>query len=494
MLSFCHRIQGLPAGLIPLSIVLLVLGGCSSRSGNPLRISTGYTSHVLCSEVFVSHQDPEHAYAENIGALSSFSMVRWAMHHDVDTDKREVRVRVFGGDESRAVYRDGLGCMNVNSGGPVDAPTPAEWSDADREPALLAEIAGPAPVDPQSPELRAAVDAAFAEPESSSKRFTHGVVIVHDGRIVAERYAPGWTVDTPMQGWSATKSTMNALVGILVREGKLTLDGPAPVAAWQSPGDPRHAITVSNLLHMQSGLDLGESLTAGLSAAWNTASRAMLNEVDLAGFAETATLNDPPGTVWRYANGNSAILARLVRDQVGDHGVDFLRFAHSELFAPLGMRHVTIEMDATGTPIGGAFMLAPARDWARLGLLFLNDGVVGGKRILPEGWVHYSATPVPDAWAGYGAHWWTNAGTGKAAAMRIKWGMPADAFMAVGIFGQWVVVVPSERLVVTRFGTTQDLRMAMEDISYLVRDTIAAIHHSKGRDVSMGPAAPVQDR
>lgn len=153
-----------------------------------------------------------------------------------------------------------------------------------------------------------------------------------------------------------------------------------------------------------------------------------------------------------------------------------LRFARRELFGPLGIHRATLEVDATGTPIAGAYLFATPREWARLGMLFLEDGVVGGRRILPEGWVRYSTTPTPNAFVGYGAGWWINRGDSRGARFRREHGMPADAFMALGIYGQAVVVVPSERLVIARFGTTYDLRMAMVDICRLTADTIAALH------------------
>jgi CubicO group peptidase (beta-lactamase class C family) len=264
-------------------------------------------------------------------------------------------------------------------------------------------------------------------------------------------------------------------VGILVGQGKLKMEDPAPVAAWQTPGDPRRVITPDHLLRMQSGLDLGDSLTASFSTAWDTSARMAFNEPDMAGFAERAALVAPPGTKWSYANGNPAILARIVRDRVGGHAVDVLRFARRELFGPLGIRGATLELDATGTPIAGAFLFATPREWARFGLLFLEDGVVGGTRILPEGWVRYSTAPTPGAWVGYGAGWWINQGDSQGARFRRDHGMPAEAFLALGIYGQTVVVVPSQRLVIARFGTTYDLRMAMIGICRLTADTIAAL-------------------
>ena len=150
-----------------------------------------------------------------------------------------------------------------------------------------------------------------------------------------------------------------------------------------------------------------------------------------------------------------------------------LRFARSELFGPLGMRNVTLEFDAAGTPEGSSQMLASARDWARLGALYLNDGVVGGQRILPEGWVNYSATPTVSAWVGYGAGFWTNRGDSFGAKYRTSHGWPADSFYASGTFGQYVIIIPSERLVIARFGTSGN-RYDIEGVSRLITEVIAA--------------------
>jgi CubicO group peptidase (beta-lactamase class C family) len=451
---------------------VLMLAGCSGRAGNPARVATGYISHVVCSYVFVSGLDPARVQREDIAANPAFRGFNWALRHEVDGERREVAARALGGFETRAVYRDGTGCLNLNGASPAAAPARAEVESDGPVRALLPEIAGPDVVTPAATGLNAALDAAFAEPDV---RRTHAVVIVHGGRVVAERYAEGFGVDTPVHGWSATKSVNNALLGILVRQGKLKMEEPAPVAAWAAPDDPRRAVTPDQMLRMQSGLELGESLTASLSSAWDISNRMMFNEPDMAGFAEGAALTAAPGTAWRYANGNSAILARIVRDRVGGRGVDVLRFARRELFVPLGIRRATLELDATGTPIAGAFFFATPREWARFGLLFLDDGVVGGTRILPEGWVRYSTTATPSAPVGYGAGWWINAGDSQGARFRREHGMPADAFMALGIYGQTVVVVPSARLVVARFGTTYDLRQAMVDICRLTASTIAAL-------------------
>jgi len=300
-------------------------------------------------------------------------------------------------------------------------------------------------------------------------------VIVRDGQVIAERYAPGYGIDTQMTGWSMTKSVTNALIGILVRQGKVSMDGPAPIIAWSHPGDPRHAITIDNLLRMQSGLDAGQSLTANAGTAFDPSAYMVYGMRDMAAFAEKAPLKAAPGTVWNYANGNTMLLSRVIRDNTGGDAAGVLAFAHRELFDKLGMRHVILEFDATGTPIGSSHMLASARDWARFGLLYLNDGVVGGQRLLPEGWVDYSAAATPGSeYFGYGAGFWTNRGNGEGQRYRIVHGIPADAFMARGANGQYTIIVPSQRLVVVRMGPAYNERDDMDVVARLVADVIAA--------------------
>jgi CubicO group peptidase (beta-lactamase class C family) len=264
---------------------------------------------------------------------------------------------------------------------------------------LLPDIAGPSIVAPQTPQLAAALDRAFAEPDKSTPRHTRAVVVMKDGRVVAERYADGIGIDTPLLGFSATKSVISALAGILVRKGALKLHEPVPIAAWQGADDPRRAITLDHLIRHTAGLALGSSLQASLASALEPVNRMKFMEPDMAAYAESMPLQSAPGTAWNYHDGNTVILAHLVRQASGGSASKMMRFARQELFDPLGMRNVTLEFDASGNPEGSSQMLASARDWARFGQLYLNDGTAGGKRILPDGWVKYSATPTPNAWS-----------------------------------------------------------------------------------------------
>ena len=440
------------------------------RPDRAIRVATGFTSHTLCSATFASGLGPEQVYAETVEPMSRIWLIDWALRYEIDRPRRQVRARVAGGFENRAVYRDGVGCLVVHGAEPPAVAWPESGDAEGQAVASPAQaMAAPAVVEPADARLRAALDRAFAEPTRPPYRRIKAVVVERDGQIVAERYAPGYGVETPVLGWSATESVLNALVGILVRQGRLTVEQPAPVPAWRDPRDPRHAITIDELLRMTSGLALEET-----NSGFDPVTRMLYLERDLAAFAERAHLEAAPGSTWRYTSGNYQILSRILRDAVGGHAEDVLRFAWRELFGPLGMRHVTLEFDSTGTPLGAAYLFASARDWARFGQLYLEDGAVNGRRILPEGWVSYSASPTPAARGGYGAGFWTNRGANEGAARRTRLGLPADSFFASGLLGQYVVVVPSSRLVIARFGVTHRRPgFDIEGLSRLVADVTA---------------------
>jgi len=444
----------------------------AARARDVPKVATGFVASVLCSETFVSGLDPQKSLPETTAAMPGAGLLTWAMDIRVDRSRKDVTVTLLGFGRSHSVYRDGLGCHldHGDAGAALEAPP----ADSHPQPASLPEIAGPSVVAAESPELAAALDRAFAEPTQPPFRRTKAIVVVKDGRIVAERYADGYGIDTPILGFSATKSVTSALIGILVRQGKLMRDKPAPVAAWQNEGDPRHAITVDQLLRHTAGLALGSSLSASLGAALEPVNRMKFMVSDMAAYAESIALETKPGEAWNYHDGNTLILSQLIRDAAGGSPADVLFFARAELFGPLGMRHVTIEFDGVGTPEGSTQMLASARDWARFGLLYLDDGMVGGKRILPEGWAAYSASPTPNAWVGYGAGFWTNLGDSFGATYRIDHGWPRDAFFAKGTIGQYVIVIPSKHLVIARFGKTPNWPLDVDGVSRLVSDVVAA--------------------
>ena len=463
-----------PKKRIILAVTTMLCGALvltAVRAHDVPRVATGFVSHTLCSAAFVSKVDPDEVYADTMDAMPGVGLIAWALDYRIDRETRQVTATLLGGAQSRSIYREGFGCYVAQGEDAVEAAPPPAPSEMQR--AVLPEIAGDSLLAPDDPDLKLALDRAFIEPEQPPLRHTKAVVVLKDGRLVAERYAPGYGVDTPMLGYSATKSVISALTGILVRHGKLSVNDPAPVQAWQNPGDPRRAITVDHLLRHTSGLAMGSSLNASLASAWAPVNRMKYIEHDMARYAESVDLETTPGGAWNYHDGNYLILSRLIRDAAGGRAADVLRFARRELFEPLCMRSVTLEFDATGNPEGSSQMLASARDWARFGQLYLNDGVAGGKRILPEGWVQYSASLTPNGWVGIGAGFWTNRGDSKGSRFRTSLGMPHDAFFASGTFGQYVIIVPSARLVVARFGFSGN-QYDIAGVSKLVAEVIAA--------------------
>jgi len=454
------------------------LAGCGHLSpARAAAVATGYVSHQLCSAVFVAGLDPQRSYREAIEPVGG----PWALllRHRIDRERGEVSATIAGLAESRAVFRPPYGCVNATGTALMASAVPAVIVTA--APALLAPMAGAAPVHSRDAALEGALDHAFAESPHGPRRHTQAVVVVHRDRIVAERYAAGIDVDTPLPGWSATKSVTNALLGILVRQGRLDMHAPAPIAAWADARDPRHPITPDQLLRMTSGLDIGQSLD-GVSP-FDPAAQMLFIERDMAAFAARAPLAHAPGTHFNYTDPNTLLLSRIVRDAAGGDAASTYSFVRRELFDKLGMQHATFELDGAGTPIGSSHLWAPARDWARLGLLYLHDGVVGGERLLPPGWVEYSARPTPGAESiGYGAGFWTNRGGGFGAETRRAAGLPPDTFFARGAYGQYVLIVPSRQLVIARLGPAWTPRGDMEAVALLAREVIAALAAGPGQE------------
>jgi CubicO group peptidase (beta-lactamase class C family) len=437
-----------------------------------------FTSHQLCSATFVAELDPTEFYNEAIkpklGPIGAF------LRYEVDRQRREVRASLAGLVHSRAVYDGPFGCRVLHPGPEVRF---FQGDANDRELIVPpSPIAGSRIVAPINEKLSEALDHAFGESESGPRRFTKAVVVLHRGRVVGERYAPGITPATPLIGWSMTKSVTNALLGILVRDGKLDMQKPAPIAEWSAPGDPRRSITGDQLLRMVSGIGCGQSLKTGFTTVFDADTQMEYDMADQSAFAANASLRAKTGSEWRYTNCNFILLSRMIRDAAGGDAKSSRKFIEHELFAPLGFEQATLEYDSAGVPLGTIHLWASARDWARFGLLYLRDGVTAsGQRILPEGWVDYSArlTPQSADEYGYGAGFWTQRGNSAAARARIAAGMPADSFMAKGSQGQYTIVVPSHDLVIVKLGwayTPHDDHVAVER---LVKETIAALQSEK---------------
>jgi CubicO group peptidase (beta-lactamase class C family) len=455
--------------IVAVSSVAMLLAGCShvQTAG---RVATGITAHQLCSAVFLGGADPAPYYKEAVVPFLGPASV--LISHKVDTANRSVSARSITGLESRAVDRGELGCLVIRG----KEPARVDLTSVSRSASLLAPWPSQNAVSPANAELAKALDRAFTEPGKKMHRGIKAIVVLHKGQIVAERYAPGIGVHTRLHGWSMTKSVTNALLGRLVQQGRLDMFEPAPVPEWSNPQDPRHQITPDHLLRMVSGLDLGQTFNNNFTSALDLSVQAEFAERDIGSFSARARLIHPPGQVWAYADGNTMILSRILRDAVGGDARSVYAFARQALLDPLGMEDAVLELDATGTPYGGSHMWASARDWTRLGQLFAQDGMAGNQRLLPEGWVDYSArmTPAGD-YIGQGAGFWTNRGHGFGPDRRTTAGMPADAFMARGSQGNFVVIIPSKQLVITQIGISNQQGGDIDGLLQLVRETIAAL-------------------
>jgi CubicO group peptidase (beta-lactamase class C family) len=273
------------------------------------------------------------------------------------------------------------------------------------------------------------LDGAFTGPGMRA------AIVIDHGRIVAERYAAGFSVDSRLLGWSMAKTVTAGLVGLLVKDGKLTLD---QTGFWP-PGDGRDHIRMADLLAMSSGLRFNEDY-----GAVSDVTRMLYLEPDAAGFAYSQPLAHPSGEVWSYSSGTANIVARIVQDTAGGS-----IWIQDRLFVPLGMRSAIIEPDEHGTLVGSSYMYAVARDWARYAQFLLQNGAWQGQQMLPEGYVDMMASPVAASEGQYGHGFVWLGGRSDAA-----FGIPADTFYLSGHDGQTIAVIRSRQLAVVRLGLT----------------------------------------
>jgi CubicO group peptidase (beta-lactamase class C family) len=452
------------AGALLLAVPLVL--GVVYRPDRAIRVATGYVAHNVCSTSFVSGLDPQTVFAETT-EREGIRLLRWGLTYRLDRAGQTVEASLAGLFGSRAAFHDGFGCVLLHgSEQPYLLKSDLAVLKTPKSPPLLPEIAGAAIVEPSDPALKAALDHAFEEPATPPFRRTRAVVVVHDGSVIAERYADGIGVETQLPGFSMTKSVVNALIGILTQQGLVTPSFPAPVPEWRAATDPRREIEVEHLMRMTSGLALDET-----NSGFDPSSQMVYLHSDMAGFAARAAMIATPGTRWAYSSATAQLLARIIRDAAGGPE-QTLAFAWRELFNPLGMRNVTLEFDGAGTLQGSSYMLASARDWARFGLLYLYDGLIGGRRMLHEDWVDLSAAATLGT--DYGAGFWTNRSEHEQAKGRVRLGIPRDAFFASGDLGQRIVILPSQHLVIIRLGDSVDPTGDGRGLARLVKEVIAA--------------------
>ena len=422
------------------TISILALGYSSYLIWKIARVTVGYKTKTLCSGVFISKRTPESILSNDLGeGLST------PLQFIIDQIKTEVQEQaatgnLFGLIRRKAIFRPGLGCtLLVGSSEaqlreqidaiPLSSFQPKELPKVDRLPSEI-----------DAEKLQAFVDNVFAEKNPNNLPRTRALIVLYDGSIVAEKYAPGFDADTPLIGWSMTKSVTGALVGILVKEGKLSLQDTNLVPQWS--GDRRKDITLKQLLQMNSGLEFTEQCEDPFADC----PQMLFSSKNMTAYSADKPLIKEPGSDWDYASGTTNIIAGIIRDAVGGTDLDYLTFPRRALFDRLGMSTAIIETDTVGNFVGSSYMYASARDWARFGLFYLQDGVWENERILPEGWVEFSRTSATVANGRYGAHFWLMKNYPK------QKPLPEDLFLADGYQGQSVIIIPSRKLVLVRLG------------------------------------------
>lgn len=424
-------------------------------------LAAGYKAQMICSGVLNAGRSTEQVEKDELsGIYPELQPLIGTLEARIDTEAKTVSVTFDPALPPRvAAWRPGVGCAGLPIGAdpasaaslPRLALAPPQFIRTPDWP--YGDVGATAKPKGNVRALNTVLDAAFG-----SEARTTGIVIVQRGRIVAERYAEGFGPHVPQRTWSVAKSIAGTLVGIAAHKGLIDPAKPAPLPEWRAPGDPRAAITTDQLMRMASGL---HSDFAG-------------NRTDAVYFGGTSVgenvpgepLEAAPGSRFRYANNDILLAVYGLRAAIGDDARS-LAFPFTELFWKIGMTSTFAETDWRGNFILSSQVWTTARDLARFGLLYLNDGVWNGERLLPEGWVKYVSVPSgpqPDGAFGYGATFWL---------LNRSEGVPPDAFAAFGNRGQYVVIVPSRNIVIVRRG--EDPASARFDIGKFTAEVLAAL-------------------
>lgn len=432
--------------IVGLIIAGLALTACSDLSATA-RVGAGLTAMTLCDGVFVQGRDPDEVRSSELGPDTD-ERLSW-FQADVDREAGEVRASVRGLFGARAGYAPGVGCAATRPGAGAAPPVrftanPADWPAGD--------VTSDTPIDGVDRDaLIRLAEAAFRPGATASDPGTRSIVVIHQGRLILERHADGWNGVIPQYGASMSKTVSAALVGVLVGQGRLSLLDADLRPDWS---DGRSAIRLEHLLRMESGLDFIEDYGGAADPA------NMLYVAESASeYAAEKALAVEPGTRWSYSSGDTNLLMAIAHDRSGLDQAAWNAFPRDALFAPLGMRGALFQQDAGGDFVGSTFVYASALDWARFGLLLAQDGVWNGRRILPEGWVAYMATPTALSGGEYGAQTWLRGAA--------PGGGPAPILEMRGYGGQYVTVLPETDTVIVRLGWNVD-RSAWDQTAFLL--------------------------
>lgn len=427
-------------------IVAIIIGGAFTYFTLHFSpIISGFGAKALCSCAFNGGRNLRSVELNELGAfplnLGTFSL----SHKDQSAEGS-----VFGFAKSKAIYRKGLGCTLVREiseeeirSQKINIPEVKPISDTAYWP-IGSKRADSVPSYIDETELAEAIESGFAQSHPKLRTNTRAIMVVHNGQLIAERYADGYTYNTPQVGWSMTKSVTSTLYGIMQKKGMIAIDSPVGYAPWQN--DERAKITYNNLLQMNSGL-VWDEVYSNVS----TATKMIYENANMGKYAASQEAEFAPSTHWKYSSGTTNILTLRMRELLGDE--DYYAFAQNELFNKIGVTSAVIEPDAAGNFVASSYMWASASDWARLGLLYLNQGNWFGNQIIDTAWVDYTRTLAPNTPRGeYGGQFWLNKGEEGNPSNRFLPSVSTDLYMMRGYEGQRVYIIPSKNLVVVRLG------------------------------------------
>jgi len=392
-----------------------------------LEIVSGYNAKILCSCLFVTGLDQEEAEKIDLG----FGPL-WLASNSINMESKTVRTSVAFMQPKAAIYREGLGCSLIN--------------DREKPGVALPEIEirdkSGWPEEPVNNDSKLAVVLQKAFDQADPKKLnTRAVIVLKDGEIAGEAYADGITPNTPLLGWSMTKSLTAAMAGVLARDGFWNLDTPLPIEEWSE--NPRETVSLRNALNMATGLSWTEDY-----GSVSPATTMLYGSNNMGAYAASYPLEFEPGTYFEYSSGTTNILAYAMRNAF-DSDEDYTAFPYERIFKPLGAESFVVETDASGHFVGSSYGYASARDWAKLGLLFLNNGNLYDRQIIDSSWVAFCRKPTIESDGIYGGHFWIPYSRGESGYR------PTDYAMD-GFQGQRVSIHPEDGLVIVRLGVMYD--------------------------------------
>ena len=420
--------------------------------GDSLEHHTAGFAKILCSAIFITGLDPDFA-AENIGYFTSpYAQRSHVTERVIDYEDRAVHLTLPSGVTRTAKYYGDQGCVALPIGEESVHFTPVEVKstlpDPSTQPWPMGDVLSnellPAELDAQK--VAAAVDTAFEPAEGMTAAF----VVTWKGNIIGERYRKGIDMHTPLESWSMGKSLTATLMGVLIQQGVYNLWQPPRIPEWQEEGDPRAEIRMADILRMSSGLRFRAPQDPDFDPDLGYPDHLYVYTGTINSFTWAATRPQqwPPNTVGRYRNSDPVLINYLIRLGVEGCDDDYHSFPQRALFDKLGIRNMVLETDPYGNFLLQGYEFGSARDWARLGNLYLQDGVWNGERILPEGYTEFVSTVAP-AWEAdgrpiYGGFFWINR-TGR-------YPVPENAYYMAGAGNQKTFIIPSHELVVIRLG------------------------------------------